>query len=144
MSCRMRLSEFFSDSRYKKGILNMQAHALSWFCILEDSTVQFDADILTYPLPSDQPDVVSNDTNGMDDLNDALAVTTNTALSFVPITLEELLLVQNGDKFCCTKRAPSPYINYSLCSYLLSARAGVSIQLQHGGRHLLQLNVGIC
>lgn len=101
----MGLSQFDFDSRYEKGLINTQAYALSCLYLLEKTITLVDADIPTYPLRFDQLDAVSNDLDGMDDLDDALAVTTNTTPSFVSVTLDELHLSQSGENFCRTIQA---------------------------------------
>lgn len=96
MRWRMHLSEVDFDVRYKNGFLNTQANAIFYLRSFGEAFVLVDADIPTYQPPSN---AIPYNRNGKRNLNAELALTTDTSPSFLPITLKEILLTQDDDKF---------------------------------------------
>lgn len=99
----MRLREFKLAVRYKKGLLNTPADALFYLRLLGKTIVQIYADISTYPLYS--IGCSSQNRGGKNNISAEVVLTTDTSLSFVPITLKEVRLSQVDDEFSHTMRA---------------------------------------
>lgn len=98
----MRLNEVDFYVRYKKDPFNTQADALSRLPLLKKAIGPVDADILTHPLC---PNATPNRKDGKHDVNEDLALTTDTSFVTRSITLDETRLLQDDDELYRTKRA---------------------------------------
>ena len=108
MRWRLRLSEFNFVVKYKKGLLNTQADALSRLRTSGDTTVDVDDEIPCYTV--DTPDTQDYDVDFGEvdfeegDLLIAQANITPTAAQLIPVSREEIAIAQLIDPFCANIR----------------------------------------
>ena len=104
MRWRLRLSEFNFVVKYKKGLLNTQADALSRLPTNGGTVVEIDEDIPCYMVDSVENQEEDLDFTELDfaEGDEVLAMNTETPEEeqLVPVTREELATAQLSDSFC--------------------------------------------
>ena len=102
MRWRLRLSEFDYEVRYKKGLLNTQADALSRLSTLVETELELEVDLPCFC--ADEYSSEDEEDAKMDYIHSAALLALESEevepTLLVPITLEELVRSQASDTFC--------------------------------------------
>lgn len=97
----MRINEFDSDVKYKKGLLNTQTDALSRLRSSRRIVIPADVEIPTSPLYFSK---ASSDPDDAADIDVRLAATIATIPLLLPITSKDVHLEMRCDVLFCTIR----------------------------------------